>query len=64
MSTWPSFCSHWNSGGSVQLAASMRAVSSSRRMRGTFSVMPPPVMWAMPFTTPGIACITASIGLT
>ncbi|OPZ06955.1 MAG: hypothetical protein BWZ09_00045 [Alphaproteobacteria bacterium ADurb.BinA305] len=67
ISSWftpPANCSQRNICGSAQVSPSMRAVSSSRRMRGTFSVMPPPVMWAMPLTTPGIARMSSSMGLT
>jgi hypothetical protein len=35
-------------GGGVHRLRSMTATHPGGRMRGMFSVMPPPVMWAMP----------------
>ena len=39
-------------GGTSQRSGSMIAAQPSGRMRGTFSVRPPPVIWAIPFTQP------------
>ena len=51
------------SGGGISQAALLStAHRSSRRMRGTFSSRPPPVMCAMPLTA--ICFISASKGLT
>ncbi len=52
-----------NTGGTGSLVRSMRAASVSGSTRGRFSVMPPPVMWAIALTAP-VACTAASSGFT
>ncbi len=49
--TFPALARNWNSGGVSQERRSMTARRPSGRMRGRLSVMPPPVMWAIPFTS-------------
>ena len=46
--TLPGRCSHSNSGGTLHVCRSMTAPRPSGRMRGRLSVIPPPVMWAIP----------------
>ncbi|MNY17267.1 hypothetical protein D3C86_1505730 [compost metagenome] len=60
--TRPCSWSHWNSGGRVQASFWITAVTLSASTRGTFSVRPPPVMWAMPLT--GSVSISESSGFT
>ena len=55
-------CSQSKIFGMGQLCDSSRAQAFSGSTRGMFSVRPPPVMWAMPFTL--ISSSTASTGFT
>ena len=50
--TLPACCSAGNTSGHCQASRSMSAASGRRNMRGTFSTRPPPVMWAIPRTSP------------
>ena len=52
-STGPADASHENTGGTGRRPRSIAAEQLFGSTRGTFSVMPPPVMWASAFTAPG-----------
>jgi hypothetical protein len=55
-------CSQSKIGGIGQRARSRRALVPCGSTRGMFSVRPPPVMWARPFTA--ISARSASTGFT
>ena len=50
--TRPAFASHLKTGGICHDLANNLAPSSLGRIRGIFSMSPPPVMWARAFTSP------------
>ena len=50
--TWPRCCSHRNSGGTSHAPASTTAAVPCGSTRGRLSVMPPPVMCAIPLMRP------------
>ena len=60
--TFPCACNQVNKGGIVQLPFLIAAVKPAGNTRGMFSVIPPPVICAMPFT--GKAAMSSSKGLT
>src|SRR6185437_2282565 len=62
--TLPSRCSHSNTGGNVQLDASIARPSPSGTTRMMFSCRPPPVMWAMPWIVPRRARNNSRTGFT
>ena len=49
--TLPMDCNSENMGGTYHEVVSNRAASPSGNTLGTFSTSPPPVMWAIPFTS-------------
>ena len=62
VATLPACCNHWNNWGNCHALASIWATVLAGKTRGTFSVMPPPVMCAMPLMVN--CCSAAKMGLT